>query len=510
MKAQFIKFYGGGFSTLELLIALTLMSIIMTGALQSVWGNQYWLVTATTAHEAMQKNTLIVDSLHEIGQQNFQLVSSSPSVYSLNPNDPRDEGCLSGGLCYQMETKVQDISSCAKNVTVDVRWRLGLRYATSTVTTNSFIANTKEIGAVGGDCLIASPSGNWGKINIQVGSVLLQSPQGITGIDALGNYLYVTSTQNPYIRVFQISNDPLLAPQLIGTSTGADVRLNDIEVIRDLPTGRVYAYVTQHSTSSQLAVYDMTDPLTPLLLVQLPLFSVASNGSFPQGWRVMAYGEKLYVVSRETTGPELHIFSLADPRLPVENKSAVINLNRTVNDMVVRDEKVGNTIRRFLYLAASADLKEVGVYDVTENVPIEVAAINLTGTADASSLYLTGNTLYVGRKSSTGPELYAFNSLKLTSGELVLRGSSEVGTEILALSGIGSTLLVGTAKNGEELQLWNPDVLSWSTTTINAGRLITHSSPRLPPLGFDMQGNYLYLTSQSQTQTETLSILYTP
>ncbi len=510
MREPYINFIDDGFSTIELLIALTLMTIILTGALQSVWGNQYWLMTATTAHEAMQKNKMIMHSLQVLSQQNFQQVSSTPSLFSVNPDDPSNQECLNGGLCYQTEAKVKDISSCAKTISVDVRWQLGLRYPTSTITTNTYVANPKEIGAVGGDCLVVAPLGSWGEDNLSTGAVVPQTPLGTTGIDVLGNYMYVSSMLSPYLRVFKISSDPAVLPQLVGSSTGADIRLNDIDVIRDFSTGRLYAYVTQHSTSSQLAVYDVTDPTVPTLLVQLPLFNVASNGSFPQGWRVFVYGEKLYVVSRETTGPELHIFSLINPRLPIEIPSAVVNLNRTVNDMVVRDEKVGNTIHRFLYLAASADLKEVGVYDVTNTIPIEVAAINLAGTADASSLFLTGNTLYIGRKSSSAPELYALDALKLTTGAFTLQGSSEVGTEVLALAGVGSALILGTAKNGEEVQLWNPDVLSWSPTIVNSGRFITQSSPRLPPLGFDIHGNHLYLTSSSQTQPESFSILYSP
>ncbi|MES2966329.1 MAG: prepilin-type N-terminal cleavage/methylation domain-containing protein [Patescibacteria group bacterium] len=510
MKEQYTKFATNGFSTIELLIALALMSLIMVGALQAVWGNQYWMMTATTAQEAMQKSKSMVVQLEYIRSENFQLVSSTRSLYSVDPHNLSEQDCSLGGLCYQVETKVTDISSCAKSVVVDVRWKLGVRYATSSIPTQTYLVNPNEIGALGGDCLVVQPKGRWGETNMAVGSELQQSPLGTTGIDVLGNYMYVTSEVAPYFRVFEISNDITNVPVLVGVSTSTEVRLNDIDVIRDLPTGRIYAYVTQHSTSSQLLVYDVTESNNPVSLVQLSLYNVASSGSFPQGWRVIAYGGKLYVVSRETTGPELHIFSLDNPRLPVEITTASINLNRTVNDMVVRDEIVGNTMRRFLYLAASADLKEVGVYDVTGTVPIEVAAINLAGSADASSIYLTGSTVYVGRKSSSAPELYSFENQKLIAGELGLRGSGEVGTEILALGGVGTALVLGTAKNGEELQLWSPNETQWSTTSPNAGRLQSLSSQRLSPLGFDIHDSFLYAVSESLTQPESISVVYSP
>jgi hypothetical protein len=411
-------------------------------------------------------------------------------------------------VCYQSEAIVIDISSCAKEVMTSTRFKIGLRYATNSVDSSSYFSNQKEILSNYGDCLVTLPNGNWAGGNLTLGSSEETVPLGTTGIDVVGDYLYTVSVNSPQLRIYKSSSDVSAPPLLVGSSTGSGIRLNDIDVIRDLGTGRLYAYVMQHTTSSQLAVFDVTDSQNPQLLTQLPLFNVASNGSFPQGWRVFAYGGELFVISRETTGPELHIFSLLNPRLPVEKTSAVINLNRTVNDMVVRDEVVGGNSRRFLYLAASSDLKEVGIYDVTGTIPIEVTAINLIGSADAISLYLTGNTLYVGRKSSTASELYAFDASKLVRGELDLKGSSEVGTEVLALGGVGKALIVGTGKTGEELQLWNPEVTSWSTSVVNSGRISTHNLTRLAPLGFDIAHDNLYLVSQSVTQPESIVRLF--
>ncbi len=510
MKGQFIKNNESGFSTLELLIALSLLVIIMTGAVSSISSAQYWFLTAQVSHEALYKNKAIIENVRYESSLNFQNASSTAAAVSLDSSSPSDQSCLVGGLCYITKTTVADISSCAKEVKVDVSWKLGLRYATSSLSTQTFLSNLHEIAARGGDCSVQEPLGSWGVQSPELGSSVTLTTQGVTGIDVSGGYAYVTSNLSPYFRVYKISSDAAMAPVFVSSSTASDVRLNDVDVIRDYKTGRSYAYVTQHSTTSQLAVYDVTDPDSPELLTQLPLFGVASNGSFPQGWRVFAYGNQLFVVSRETTGPELHIFSIVNPRVPAELTSAVINLNRTVNDMVVRDEVVSGVTKRFLYLAASSDLKEVGVFDVTASVPIEVAAINLAGTADASSLHLTGNKLYVGRKSSTAAELYAFDAEKLTRGVLDLKGSSEVGAEVSSLSGSGNVLYVGTGKSGEELQIWNNNVTGWSISLVNAGRLSYLRSSRLASLGIEPAGNNLYLISNSLSQPETISVIYTP
>lgn len=510
MKVLSINKSTRGFSTLELLIALSLIVIVMTGAVAAISSAQYWLLTSKVSLEALYKNKAMAERVQSDSLLNFQNVSSTVASVSLEAAAPSDQSCLTGGLCYFTQTTVADISSCAKAVRVDVSWKLGLRYATSTLPTTMFINHPKEITALGGDCLVREPEGNWGLDNPLVGSSASLSAQGISGMDVLGEYAYVTSNLSPYFRVYRMYQDPLSAPVFISSSSESGVRLNDIDVIRDYKTGRSYAYVTKHSSTSQLAVYDVTEPASPTLLIDVSLFGVSSTGSFPQGWRVMAYGNQLFVVSRETTGPELHIFSIINPRLPVELTSAVINLNRTVNDLVVRDATVAGVIKRFLYLAASSDLKEVGVYDVTGSVPIEVAAINLSGAADASSLHLNGNRLYVGRKSSPAPELYVFDAEKLTKGVLDLKGSSEVGADVLSLAGSAQVLYVGTGKSGAELQIWSNDITSWSTTVVNSGRLSFMSFPRLASLGIDSAGNNIYLVSTSLTLPETMAVIYTP
>jgi hypothetical protein len=510
MKALSIKYSSCGFSTIELLIALALLSVIMTGSVLAIGSAQYWFITAETSTEALYKNKIILQDVMSVSRDNFQLVSSTEE-YELNDSAlPSTNSCLSGGLCYSAQTLVTDVSSCAKEVLVSVYWKLGLRYATSSMSNNMYLSNQKEIIANYGDCQVGVLKGDWQHSTPVLGGSLNLSAQGNTGIDVVGEYMYVTSIREPYLRIFKINKDAKAAPVMVGSSMGAGVRLNDIEVIRDFLTGRVYAYVMQHSTTSQLAVFDVTEASDPQLLTELPLYGVASAGSFPQGWRVVAYGGQLFVVSRETTGPELHIFSIKNPRAPVEITSHAINLNRTVNDMVVRDEVVGTEMRRFLYLAASSDLKEVGVYDVTEATPVEVSATNLIGSADAVSLYLTGNRVYVGRKSSAASELYVFDASKLIRNELKVVGVSEVGADVLALSGTGKVLILGTSKTGSEIQIWSKDVATWSQTLVNSGRLSFVSGPRLAPLGIDLGPNNLYLISQSQTQPETVAVMYTP
>ncbi|MBY0537882.1 hypothetical protein K2P47_00600 [Patescibacteria group bacterium] len=510
MKGLFTKNIIVGFSTIELLIAFALLSVIMVGAVGSIMSAQYWFITAQISNEAINKSKIIIGNIQAVGTENFQQVSTITSEVSKDEGLLSDKSCIDGGQCYFVDKTVTDISSCAKEVTVSVSWKISERYPSSSVTTRSYLSNNNEILSAGGDCLVEALHNDWGEVLPQLGGQIILPPQQITGVDVLGEYMYVTSMQSPFLRIFKLSDNPDHAPVLVSSSSVQGIRINDIDVIRDYLTGRMYAYLMQHSSTSQLIVYDVTDSTSPEFLAEYPLLNVASAGSFPQGWRVVAYGNQLFVVTRETTGPELHIFSIMDPRLPLEITTAPINLNRTVNDMVIRDEIVNGLKRRFLYLAASSDLKEVGVYDVTDTVPVEIAAINLNGNADAVSIYLNGSILYVGRRNSTTPELYAFNSQKLIANELQVLATGEVGGEVLALTSTGRELVVGTGKNGSEFQIWNNDLQTWNSLVVNAGQLSSFSSPRIAPLGIDIGMNNMFVVSQSQTLSENISVLYTP
>ncbi len=134
----------------------------------------------------------------------------------------------------------------------------------------------------------------------------------------------------------------------------------------------------------------------------------------------------------------------------------------------------------------------------------------MPGTEDASSLYLNGNRLYLGRKSGSGPELFVFDVPSLIAGIGTPRATGEVGADIQTIRGAGSVLYLGTSKSGAEFQVWNVDTATCNSAVVNAGRVSFSNMPRLAPLGIDIGLNYVYLQTQSAAQPEKLTVLYTP
>lgn len=502
-------------STLEIVIAFALIIIAIVGGVDASYSAQYWSLASLTSNEGLYKAKTVLETIRANASFDFQSASSSPLTASKNQNDAADKSCIAGGLCYFTGTFVTDYSTCAKFAEARVAWDVSQRYPTTTTSLFSNLTNDAEIIALGGDCLLARPAGSWTTASPSiVGSVSLGG-EYTTGIDVLQKKIYVTaSSTNISARQLRIYSTPQAlgqSPTLLGSTPGSTLRLNAVDAVRDESTGRLYVYAAQHATSSQLAVFDATDSANPTLVTTRGLSGVDPLGSYPQGWRVFAYGSRLYVTTRETAGPELHIFDISQPTQPTEIVSAATELTRTVNALVVRNEIVNGATRRFLYLAASAGLKELSVLDVTGDTPVEKVAVNLSNTQDALSLSLIGNRLYVGRQlTSGGPELFVFDTKQLQAGNTTPLGSAKVGGDVAAIRAVGDVLFLATSVAGAEFEVRASDYTKWSTTNAATGRYSTTAFTNLAPQSLDVEGDYVYGASRNFGGAETLTTFYTP
>ncbi|MFZ2484647.1 MAG: hypothetical protein WAX80_01705 [Minisyncoccia bacterium] len=515
MKEEYLGKYKGpvgrqaGFSTIELMIAFVLISIVLVGAVGANFTAQYWGINAQTANEALYKAKTKLEDLRSLVKQDFYQATSMASTASIDPTDPADASCIAGGLCYFVETTVTDLSSCSKYVEAKVEWQVD-SYPKAMTRLFTYLTNSQEVIARGGDCILNEPEGDWENNDPEeVGSLSYAPGKQFSGIDVLHKKIYTTTNTNPGFIIYNAPTAVGQNPAPLGTlniTVNSQIKtLNDVDVEEDLATGRTYAFVAVNATSSQLAVIDVTDWNNPTL-TQRTLQSVDGYGSYPQGWRVFIYGSRLYMTTRETAGNEFHIFDISTPTIPTEIGSG-FELNRTVNAMVVRDQKISNVMHRLVFLASDSNLKEIGVLDVTGDVISELnsAAIDLPGNQDGFSLSLLGRDLYFGRQSNaSGPELYVLDITDPTTS-LPIISQGEVGADVVDLEVTGRYVYVGTSKSGEEFQVWNSDFSTWGA--LNEGRFTTYNFPRLAPLGFDIDGNWAYLISQFSTGDK-LGVIY--
>lgn len=507
------RIHARGFNTLEIIIALAIMLVVIVGAVNANIASQYWTITSQTSNEALYKAKTLLEQLRAVASADFQGAQSTTLTVSTDPDDPADVVCENGGLCYFIQKKVNDISSCSKFVEGYVEWDSGDRYPMTTESLYTNLTSNTEIIALGGDCALNAPQGDWLHTAPSTVGALTLTPSGAfsTGMDVLQKKIYLTSSANPQLRIYSVPNSIGDAPTLLGSTAGRDWQLNSLDAMRDLSTGRTYAFATQNASTSQLAVFDVTDASSPVLIKERPLSGVDMLGSYPEGWRIFVYGSRVYVTTRETAGPEFHIFNINTPAQATEVVSAVQELNRTVSDMVVREQHVSGSVHRYTFLASSAGLKELSILDVTGDASTEVVAVDLPGSIDARSIFLNGNKLYVGRANDTsGPELFVFDVPTLLDGDTDPLAVAEIGAGVETIRVSDELLFLGTTKNLQQFQVRASDESTWSDTDVNAGLASAMSVPRLAPLGVDFSGDWVYLLTQSATQDEMVRVLYTP
>lgn len=482
-----------GFSTLEIIIALTVISVALTGAVNGVSGGQYWRETGQVRLEALNENIKVGEIIKKDFLNDYYKTVGSSYIQS--------ENCNLSSLCYHSEIKVDDISSCAKNIEVTTFWRIN-NYPTSSTESLLRPFNVSEIFNLGGDCIISSPVGDWSPTPQSI-SILETTPaKQINNLDLFQDKIYLTTNSSPSFHIYGIPNPMDNNIHIINSYdieiNNFSLRINSLDIYKEQETGRIYAFLALATSTKQFAVLDVTDPLNIELKSTLSLRNVNPSGSFPQGYKVFAYGKRLYITTRETSGLEFHIFNIDSPESPFEIGNG-FELNRTVNNIVVRDQKVNGVQKRLVFLASDSNIKEFGILDVTNDSVSEINFLNLPGNQDGLSLSLSGDKAFIGRSSNTsGPEIYIIDIANPT-GILSSIKEAEVSANVTGIDVSGKYVYIGTNRTGENFQIWDSDYTNWNSPTLNAGRLNSFNFPNISPLGFDLSEKYIVLVNNSST-----------
>lgn len=377
MKAESIGKFCRGFSTVEILIAFTVIILVLAGATSVSFGTQSLLIDAELYLGAISRSEEVLSNTSVMLEKDFNsILSATSTVENL----------------YQEEVSVLHITPCVKKVTVLEKWKqegvLKDLYFSQIFTSPSFFK--KILDTCDGDELFSQ---DWEEYVAQDFSVGVEH---MTDIDIIDDFVFISSNS--------------------ATTTDADLFVlnseKSYEKISELDIGagvfaidatRDYVYVATNASSSQFAVIDVSDPYSPIKIAERDLFGIDPWGSYPQGWSIKYFDNRVYIGTKETAGPELHVFDVSNPHNPYQ--IGYIEVTHNINDIEARDSLV--------YLATSADTQELIVMDVNDPSGMFEAGYFNAGTSavndrDATSLYLLGQTIYLGRKRGAllNPEFY--------------------------------------------------------------------------------------------------------
>src|SRR3989344_3746845 len=500
MKAQSIgKKYVNGFATLEILIAFAVLILSISAVILLVFGNQSIIVDSRTHSEALYKAQKMLEEARAASRQDFFSVNSITTT--------SDD-------IYQKTLNVIDLTQCEKQAISTITWNLNPRSQKIELTT--FFGDIAGTLALGGDCAVNPPEEGW--TNPQRFASDTLNPGKTTAIDVLDKIAYLGADKKPYLYIADTQGAIInqIGGMLIGIESNKFSNdfnkngdliniINEIDVYKDSATSNVYALIAMASSTAQFAVIDVTNIHNPNLLAVRKLNNVVPGGMTSHGYRIYYYDKKAFIVTRETAGPEFHIFDLSSPGNPIElgNGTKLVGPTppngTTANDLVVSDD--------IAYFAAEKNSAELLIYDVLiPSAPsfMSNATVNLSGNENGSSLYLIGNKLYFGRENVTGAELYVFNASNprtAVGGLSIIGNPSNIGSGILDMFVIGRFGFIVSGKTNEEFQVWNisnPEDIQ-NIAKYNFGNIVAG--------GLDYEPDFIYATGDA---TPNFQILYSP
>lgn len=406
-----------GVCLIEIVLALALLSTIIA----LTFGAQ-WAVGDLSLNNARAVSAINIANLQLTNVLDSRILSAQDTSASF-------------GVLNSLVTK--PFTRCEYTVGSESVWRTGWR-STSTNNISLLVSDLEVAGKYGKDCG-GQPEQFWNG-----GFVLLDTINlgfSAVSVDVSKDYIFVslrpTQESDPDMAV--VSLNPPRMPLFLNTGVG----INKIDVSEN------YAFAAQHSSSSQLAVIDVSDVSNPEIVATTTLPGVA--GSRPEAISIFYFDSRVYVGTKRTAGREFHIFDVSNPESPRWLGSREVNHN--INDIAVKDG--------FAFLATSGNIRDLIVLDVRDPANIvQSAAIDLLGNEDGRSIHVAGNSIFLGRHKSVAPGRDELHVLEYRvnpddgSLEISSHGSAPTGADVQSIAYAGGFVFAATSNAQKTLQIF--------------------------------------------------------
>lgn len=446
-------------STLEILIALFILTASISAVIMISFGNQSIIIDTDLNNQAINISRKELETSRALSRQNFDSLASSSSIEDI----------------YLKETIVENIDPNTKKVISLVNWQTN-QLKPQKIELTTIVANIKITIQSGGDTGGSGLSGNW-KNPKTLGSVDLGPGNSATDIDVLNKIVYLaaeaSAAAKPDFFIINATNgeNPYMVSN-INTGLG----LNAVDVAAN------YAYAGNKDTGAQLQIIDVSNKSNPVLIKSFKLPDV--SGSDAIGQSIFYWDSKVYIGTKKATGPEFHIIDVSNSNNPTALGS--FEINGAVNMIHVKNNKA--------YIAVDSNDYEMKILDVSD--PANITLLNsydAPGNSEkGKSLYLVADKLYLGRtlggNHNDHHELHILDvSNPIAPANL---GSKDLATDLNDLRIRDYLAFLGTSDPNKEFQVWNisdpTNISLWSA--FNFPQVAT---------GIDYEDNLIYVSVRS-------------
>ncbi|KKU43112.1 MAG: hypothetical protein UX61_C0030G0006 [Parcubacteria group bacterium GW2011_GWA2_46_7] len=356
-----------GQSTLEVMVALSILVVCSVALITVVFGNQFMAQYAGQQHDALRVSQEYIEQAKAFAQNNFDALGSSTTSNS----------------GYTNELMVEQIDFLTKKLTSRTTWYVSPG-RTSNVELVSIITNWRSLLPDDGTGPGEDPTGEW-QCPITAGTVDLGPGNQGTDIVIKDTTVFISGVASASAKpdIYTIDVSDIYSPSEISN-------INTGKGINSLAINGNYLYAAQNDTANQLQIIDVSNPGAMLLVSSTTL--VSSN---KPGLSIFEYKHYVYIGTEFGTGNELQIFDVSNPQTPVP--IAGLNLNMNINDIYIFDDRA--------YLATSGFNQELAVVDVSNpNAPTQIdsfdCASQCSGSTQGMSVFAPNtNDIFLGTNS---------------------------------------------------------------------------------------------------------------
>ncbi len=461
MKEELIGNNHKGQSTLEILIALAIITISISAVIVVAFNNQSVSIDNQYNNQALYLAKENLEKSRAQSRQNFSAIVSTST----------------GDGIYLKEIVVENLDTYQKKIISRVSWQHELLRPqkielTTIITDWKNFPSPADPNDSGGSGI----SGDWHNPRT-LGSIDLGPGNSATDLDVVNKIVYLSAeasaASKPDFFIIDVTNgqSPFIVSSL---NTGAG--LNAVDASGN------YAYLANRDNNAQLQIVNISNLNNPVLAASFKLPGV--SGSNAIGQSVFYKDSKVYIGTKKASGPEFHIIDVSNPNSPTALGS--FEINGAVNMIDIKNN--------IAYIAFEGDNYELKILDVSNLANItELSKYNAPGDSeDGKSLYVVNNKLYLGRTRGGNHENHhEFHIIDIASSVSPQNlGSKDLAADLNDLRIRDNLAFLATGDTNKEFQVCDvsePSNISfWSSFNFPQGAT-----------GIDYESNLVYVAVRS-------------
>lgn len=456
-----------GFSLVEVLIGLTLVTLAIAATVTIVFGSQSVIIDRDNTITAQLLSKEGIVATNAIIKNDWAAVADGS--YGLTWNGTAWQ--LAGAQDIQsIFTRVITISSTAlsdeRQVKSTVSWASSPLRPAKKVELVTYISNWADVLASGGDTGGGGTSGDWTN-PVSLGSANVGAGNSATDVDAVGNVVYISTESStkskPDIHAYNITNPA--TPTLLSE---IDV---DAYSLQSIDGSSSYLFSSATGVLPDLKIINNTNPASLSLAAEYNLIT------FVDATKIFRDINTIFLGVKQTSfSGEFFALNTTVPTSPSEFDNFEINAD--VNGIY--------ELNGTAYLATSHDSREMYVLNVSNPSNItQVGVYNNTGSTDGTSVFaVSPSRVFLG----VGSTMYILNATNPAS--ITTLGSFNAGGAVNDMYIAGNLAFLATSNSNSELQIVNISNVASPTlvSSLNFPQVAT---------GIDYQNNMVFVSVRS-------------